>query len=232
MQEMVANPVPLDPELAKYVYDQEDSVLGPCVKHPLVYSMMHVPMFNKMVNESLRVKKIAVAEALKDEEWHSYVFLHERPWRVVAFQAIADRMSDADYWRLLSTIWTDSENIRENPRQWERLLKADRPDRHLIMKDHEREALEAMDAVIPVYQGHTVRRHDGWSWTTDRWKAVWFGHRFADLEQSRPALTTGHVRKSDVIAFFTARGESEIVVPRGKVKGKEVAELPPRSETK
>jgi hypothetical protein len=222
-------PVDLDPELQQYVRNSD--VLGACIKHPLVYSMIHVPQFNGRMNKQLQAKKQAVAEALADQQWHSYVFLHERPWRIMAFKDIMEQMTDAQYWDLLGIIWTDSENIREAPQMWETLLRSKRPERNEIMTDDDQAALMAMDDVIPVYQGHTTRRHDGWSWTTNYDKAVWFAHRFALLENSKPALTSGMCSKADVIAYFANRGESEIVVPRSKVRDLVKIKLQPQERT-
>jgi hypothetical protein len=131
-------------------------------------------------------------------------------------------MSDTQYWHNLASIWIDSENIRQNPRVWEQLLRSKRPGRLAIMDDEEREALEAMPGLILVYQGHTAKAHDGWSWTTKRSKAEWFARRFSDFERSAPRLTQGVVSKRHVIAYFAGRGESEIVADRRNVKERTV----------
>lgn len=217
----------LDPELADYL--EEVGQFGPCIRHPLVYSMVHFPQQNAWVNNQLRGKKEAVARAEAEGEWHSYIFLHERPYRVGAFVDIMFQMTDEQYWHNLASIWMDSENIRQNPRVWQQLLRSKRGSREAIMDAEELAALEAMPGLIPVYQGHTLKRHDGWSWTTDKAKAEWFAQRFSDFESSPPMLTEGVVLKRSVIAYFTGRGESEIVAPRQAVKQRRVTELRKRS---
>jgi hypothetical protein len=216
MNELLTKQEELDPELAEYTV--ESAHFGSCIKHPLVFDMMHVPQMNAWVNAQLRSKQKAVASAVKEKEWHSYIFLHERPYRVHAFIDIAADMTDTQYWHNLASIWIDSENIRQNPQVWQHLLRSKRPEREAIMDDEEREALAAMPGLIPVYQGHTAKAHDGWSWTTDRAKAEWFARRFSDFENSAPMLTTGVVYKRLVIAYFTGRGENEIVADRRNVK--------------
>jgi hypothetical protein len=200
----------LDEELEQYLEENEDG--WTMIRHPLVYSIMHMPPLNKRINLQLRQKQEAVAKALEEREWHSYIFLHERPYRCQAFQEIAAEMDDAEYWETLSLIWRDSENIRQNPEDWEALLNADRERRSAMMDDDEFDALTAMPDVIPVYQGCTVERDDGWSWTTDIKTATWFAHRFASLEGSYPVLLTGTVPKAAVVAYLTGRNESEIIV--------------------
>jgi hypothetical protein len=213
----------LDPELAECLEVSER--FGECIKHPLVYSMVHFPQLNAMVNAQLKAKKEAVARARDEQEWHSYIYLHERPYRLHAFAAVMGFMTDTEYWHNLASIWIDSENIRQNPQVWQHLLRSKRPGRMAIMSDEEQEAFDALPGLIPVYQGHTDRKHDGWSWTTDKAKAEWFAHRFAMFEDAKPVLTQGVVYKRSVIAFFLGRGESEIVAPRAAVKERKVTEL-------
>jgi hypothetical protein len=64
--------------------------------------------------------------------------------------------------------------------------------------------------------------HRGWSlnhnarglaWTLDREVAVWFARRFAMLG-GIPRVSTAAIRAERVLAYFTARGEAEIVVDR------------------
>jgi hypothetical protein len=200
----------------------ESGTFGACLKHPLVFSMMHFPQQNAMVNAQLRSKQEAITRAVKAKEWHSYIYLHERPYRVEAFIDIADSMTDEQYWQNLASIWIDSENIRQNPQVWQWLLRSKRPGRVALMDAEEREALEAMPGLIQVYQGHTAKAHDGWSWTTNRSKAEWFARRFSDFERSAPRLTEGVVYKRNVIAYFASRGESEIVADRRNVKERRV----------
>lgn len=204
----------LDPELVQYM---GESYFGPCIQHPLVYSVPHFAQMNGKMNEQLRYKKEAIQEAKAERRWHSFVYLHERPYRLHAFQQIKTLMPDDEYWSLLASIWIDSENIRQNSRAWFTLLRSKRNGKYNMMSEEARAALAAMPVLIPVYQGHTVRRHDGWSWTTERSTAVWFAQRFSTLEHSGPVLTTGTVSKADVLAYLTNRGEAEILVDRRKV---------------
>jgi hypothetical protein len=227
MMDLLGKQEELDPELADYLEDVGQ--FGPCIRHPLVYSMVHFPQQNAWVNNQLRAKKAAIVRARDAKEWHSFIYLHERPYRVEAFVSIMDRMTDEQYWQNLASIWMDSENIRQNPKVWQHLMSSKRGSRESIMDDEEVEALEAMPASIVVYQGHTKGRHDGWSWTTDKAKAEWFAQRFSDFEHSPPMLTEGVVLKRSVIAYFAGRGESEIVAPRQAVKQRKVTELRKRS---
>jgi len=227
MNELLQRQEELDPELVPYLHNRNH--LGPCIQHPLVYSMMHFPALNAMVNAQLRYKKEALDAAWEANDWHSYIWLHERPYRINAFQEVMDLMSDQAYWKLLGEAWIDSENIRQSPQVWQELMRSKRPEREAIMDEGELAELAAMSDVIPVYQGHTARKHDGWSWTINRVKAEWFAHRFSMFESSPPVLTEGIVYKRNVIAYFTSRGESEIVADRRNVKERKSTNLEPKS---
>lgn len=213
-EKLFATPEPLDPELGLHVYEGS---LGMMIKHPLVFSICHHPVLNAMMNAQLRAKKDALAVALAEQDWSSYIWLHERPYRVDGFIKVQRFMSDSDYWELLGQAWIDSENIPQNPGLWYELLGSDRPERECIMDDDEREALAAAPDHLVVFQGHTTRRDDGWSWTLSLATAEWFAERFARLEGGRPRVTTAIASKVDVIAYFTRRNESEVLIDRARL---------------
>lgn len=202
---------PLDPELEDYVIvDEDDGSVW--IKHPLVFSMMHVPMLNRIVNAQLAAKRAVIAEYLAASNWRGYILAHERPYRMDALMDACYEVTHKQWWSLVAFVWSDSENIREYQEVWDVVLRQDRPERHAMMQDFEREDFNKLSKVIDVYQGCTQARDDGWSWTTDRAKALWFAKRFAQLERAMPVLRWGRVDKSDVTAYLTRRNESEIIV--------------------
>jgi hypothetical protein len=202
-------PEPLHPHLRPYLYD--DEYFGSMLKHPLVFSLIHTPAHNKSVNLQYEQKQKMTKEAVARYDWNTYVFLHERPYRVDAFMEVENRLTNSEYWSLFSSIWMDSENIRENPREWEMLLNSNRTFRECMMDEEEQQALAELPDVIDIYQGHTDIRDDGWSWTTDRAKAEWFAGRFSSLEGAEAFLTIAKVNKADVYAYLLSRGEREII---------------------
>jgi hypothetical protein len=119
---------PLDPELQPWV---EDGPIGPMLKHPLVYQ---IGIINGWANRSLRYKQEALTRATEERDWHTVVFLHERPWRADALyklvQVYGDALPDQTYWELVGSVWTDSENIWQNEMIWEDLLDPDQPRVH------------------------------------------------------------------------------------------------------
>jgi len=201
---------PLDSELQDYLVD---SVLGPVIKHPLVFSIPHSPQLNAMANARLRAKQEGCRQAAETRQWTQYLFLHERPFRVHAFTRIADRLSDEDYWTLLAELWVDAENIYEDQQLWATLLQDDArtPRRHMIMTDAERRALARHPETLTIYRGFNIDgRHAGMSWTLNATTARGFAKRFGG--HGHPRVASGTAARSAVIAYLRGRGEDEIVV--------------------
>lgn len=209
----------LDPELACC---ETESVIGPVIKHPLLFAVPYAPVMNAMINEAFRAKKIAVEEAMTSRRWGQYLWLHERPYRVHAFSRIASQLTDTDYWGQLGQLWTDSENIFEAEALWLRLLTspARMGSRELIMTAEERAHLASLPERITVYRGYSQPgRGNGMSWSLSREVARRFAFRFAGDTTGR--ITRRTVAKEQAIAYFSGRGEQEIVLsPRRRSKAR------------
>ena len=210
--DMLDNPEELHPDLAEAKRNNDD--VGTWIHHPLLIAPFYVPQMNRIYNAQYEAKRQALGRAKGTKDWNHYVFLHERPYRIDAFQDLDDQglLSDQEYWSLLADVWVDSENIREFPDRWESLLASERGHRHSMMQEDELTEYACLPEVIYVYQGHTVDRDDGWSWTTDLAKAEWFARRFASMEGDAPLVTHGNVEKRRIHAYLTRRGESEVLV--------------------
>lgn len=219
-EEMFGRDEPLDPALEPYLV--EDGPLGgPSLKHPLVFSVLHNPRLNAMVNQQFRQKEQYAEESFEAERWSAYVFIHERPHRLEAFADCAELMSDADYWELLGSIWTDSENIWQMEDLWLEYLDSDRGDRTQIMGISETpddvaasnaKTYSELPSEVEVYRGFSLEeRQQGLSWTTNRKVAEFFARRLSQ-QGDHPQIVHGRVSKSDVIACFNDRNEEELVV--------------------
>ena len=217
LEDLLGRQEDLDPELEDCVFD--DGPFGPSIKHPLVYSICHSPVTNALVNRQFRYKKEALARAADQQNWHSYVYLHERPYRLDAFMDIRDAIAKAeDYWRLLGSIWVDSENIWQNAQEWRDLFEEpERGSMEHFMDEDDRKALTlppSKGGLLPtftVYRGyHYEGGEDGFSWTLDKPRAKWFARRLCGDDEV-PMVATGTLGRKDVIGYMTGRGEQEIV---------------------
>jgi len=216
IQKLMETQEELAPELEQYLDD--GPLGGRCLRHPLVYSIFWAPQMNAMLNEQFRQKRAAVIDARRQENWHGFVYLHERPYRLDAFVDTAWRMRDQEYWEILGGIYIDTENLWQNKDQWVECLTADRRLRSRLMRAEDRVTLQSHDPVIEVYRGYnsggTV---DGLSWTTSADVARFFARRLADTGATM-YLSEGRVKRARVLAYFNGRSEQEMLVLPGGVK--------------
>lgn len=212
---------PLAPELQPYFEENclapDGALRLPALRHPLVYSVPHLPGMNWLANDQLRHKGALCEQALTDGDWDAFVLLHERPYRPDALLQAVDELArepltPADYWQLVAWVWRDSENIHQNMHKWRDLWARPRyrsSRSACAMNPEEQAALAAMPREIRVFRGQSALHPPGMSWTPDRDRAVWFAFR---LRPEEPTVISGRVRRDDVLAYLTGRGEDEIVV--------------------
>ena len=180
------------------------------LRHPLVYQ---VPFFsNGSANAYFEQKTKAVENALESKNYKQFVWLFERPYRVEAFIKIADKLSDTDYWRLLSDIWIDTENQYAYLKEWKKLLTANRAYRYYMMSEEDdqlyRSLVEDEYGKVTIYRGcQKGLNENGLSWTLDKSKAKFFAKRFG----KKGIVLERQVPKSNIVAVLTGRGESEVI---------------------
>lgn len=216
----------LHPDLLPWTY--ESPTLGTCIKHPFIFSIMHIDALNATINHGYKQKQHMYREHKAKREFSAVIFaVYERAYRLYGFAEIAGDLDDEEYWELLGAMWTDSENIHENEQQWMEFLSDERPMQDRMMEEEERAALAAMPETLTVYRGFEVEeRHEGLSWTLDKAKAVWFAKRLHIPDHGHtPRVATATVQKTDVIAHFTGRGESEIVAMPEDVNVEKIEEV-------
>lgn len=198
-------------ELAEHVYDSEG--FGPMLKHPLVFS---VPLtLPGLANRALEQKTASLARAIERKDWHTVVFLHERPYRLAAFiDYVTGRDEDGgalplgqdeDERDLAATVWVDSENIPQCMDDWTALFAST----SLWLGDaEEREAFDALPDPITAWRGEID--DGGWSHTTDEKIARFFATRFG----ANAEIIKVEIPKDKVFGYLTRRGESELLVRR------------------
>jgi hypothetical protein len=225
LMELLDRSEDLHPDLAPHLCDGS---LGLMLHHPLMIQVIYFPQENARINEHYRFKVEQLAEAEAKGDWSTYVFIHERPYRMEALMDATGKGLIDDpkaYWDLVGSVWVDSENIFESFSEWCELWGENSKDRVHAMNEDEREAFAALPDTITVYRG--VSREDaidGLSWTTDKQKALWFARRL-NTKESTPMLAKGKVSKQDVLAHFLGRNESEVVVLPDDVRNVKVSLL-------
>ena len=176
------------------------------LRHPLVYQ---VPFFsNGSANAYYEQKSKAVEKAIADKNYKQFVWLFERPYRLEAFIKIADKLSDTDYWKLLSDIWIDTENQYTYLKEWKKLLASKRSNRHYMMDEEEDNILRSLPELVTIYRGcQKGINENGLSWSLDKSKAEFFANRFG----KKGIILERTVSKNDIVAVLTGRGESEVI---------------------
>ena len=229
MQELISDATePLNKELEAYI-EFNDDIGMPIIRHPLLIWIG--PLMPGIINKQYAQKLDSVARAIEGRDWVSYLYLHERPYRLDAFMDIADEMSDNHYWENLASIWIDSENIWQNQDTWVSAFSSDRSSSDSMMLQKELDELAALPNKITIYRGYKKGGNkNGLSWTTDKEKAEWFSTRL--LRSGEKALVAkATVDKKDVVAYFTRRGESEIVLRKSpKISGSMNGPTPPTDD--
>lgn len=85
------------------------------------------------------------------------------------------------------------------------------------MYDDEYETYTDLPESFIAYRGVAPGRNpNGMSWTREYDKAEWFSNRFGE-----GYVLEGTVNKKDVLAFFSRRGEEEIVIEAKNVQNKQ-----------
>jgi hypothetical protein len=205
MAKMVAeHSEPLHPDLLPYLETNKGE--WEMLRHPLVYQ---VPFrSNGSANAQYAQKLKAIEKAMADKDYKQSVWLVEKPYRVEAFIKIADKLSDTDYWKLLSAVWIDTENQYAYLEEWKKLLATKRPNRHYMMDEEDDNILRSLPELVTIYRGCQKRlNEDGLSWTLDKSKAEFFANRFG----KKGIILERKIPKSDIVAVLTGRGESEVI---------------------
>lgn len=206
--EAMYQPAELNDDLVAY-YSVNNGI--PMIKHPLVFSIFHTDNQNYIINQHYEWKKQAVRKARTEREWSSYVFLHERPFRLNAFLDIEPMVREEpdQYWELLGEIWVDSENIWQNKEAWRYFLESGPEEgREMFMSEEDRLTFHSLPEKFKVYRGYIPRRNkSGFSYTMDRDKAEWFANRFGN-----GVVLERIVSKEDVFAYKNDRNEQEIII--------------------
>jgi hypothetical protein len=199
-------PAELDPELVQHLCKGNSGMTK--LEHPLILRFPYFIEDNHVYNSDLRIKKEALGKAEARADWMSYIAIHERPFRLDAFAAVKDRVTDKTYWEILGFVWKDSENLYQFHHKLPKLLRDPRPGRMAMMDEQEHQLLKVLPNRFVVYRGHQFKNKLAFSWTLSQSKARWFALRFP----GRCAVIRASIRKQDVIAVFLERNEFEIVV--------------------
>lgn len=137
-----------------------------------------------------------------------------KSYRLTFIKYIKKYLSIDDMSALLAHAWVTSENPNGDVNvSLETVVKWFKScNKAILMDEQEYNVYSELPEDLIVYRGVAVNRNPyGLSWTIDYSKAEWFAHRF-DTENEEGYILKASISKSNVLAYFDSRGESEIVV--------------------
>lgn len=141
----------------------------------------------------------AVAKQLVERE--------ETPEAITYFAEHCGSLSDYGYWFMLGTLWVSYTGFSDIE-LWKKLFSAERRHRDAcIMKPSELRAFEALPYHVKAYRAHRPGEKDYIAYTLDLEKAKMFA-----TQRGTHWVKEYKIRKRDILAYFTRRGESEILV--------------------
>ena len=146
-----------------------------------------------------------------------FFMLVTKPYLPAFFKFTHKYMSEQDYAEFLSEMWTYVEfpNNDANISKLEFIKLFEKANKDFLMTKDELQYIEQMPEEITIYRGLNGKASvKALSWTTDISKAEWFANRFGGNGEVHSAK----VNKRDILAYFTGRGESEVVVNFKKLR--------------
>ena len=193
------------------------------VKHPFTDSGIvgirqedgHYAIGNLIDNEDdMKAWSKQTEELIDHAETPFHVFMMITKSYMLGFLKYAKPfLSSEDFTKMLADAWVRSESPNADPNlsksKLVSLFKAADPE--ILMDAEERARLQSLDDPVTIYRGVTsynARNVKALSWTLDENVARWFASRFG--EQGR--VYQAQIAKDDILAIFTGRNESEVIV--------------------
>jgi hypothetical protein len=199
------------PELQKHLSEFRGM---PMLRHPLVFSMFHMPQLNHTMNQCLLRKQEQIKEAIKNRDLSQIVWLHERPCRFDAFIEYYKEFEPHIVAKVLTEIWTDAESPGINNNHWGVYfaMYADEIMQH-GMEKQDRAVFNMLPDPLVIYRGCGPQYKRAFSWTLCSMKAKWFASRWSDHGGPKNGkVFTSTIHKKDALCYLNNREEKEIIV--------------------
>jgi len=183
----------------------------PVILTPRNYEKIEMKLFDKIVEHAKEMKNSL-----------STLFIcMSSPYRIQFLHLIKDYITKEELSEQFEWIWVQTEFPHQYPvKMLLDLFKASDPN--VLMNAEERAKFDELPDEIVIYRGlqATKAKAKGLSWTLNLEKAKWFANRWK--KTNKIFKTT--IKKKDVFALFTGRGEDEIIINPYKIK--EIEEVP------
>ena len=210
---------------------QQDPIIPLLAMHPFFeYSII----FNGKKNIDIFEDKNGLAQlraGIEKNIWkansaNGVIFMIRESYKLTFLKFIKSSLSLEDFSELLGEVYVNSENPNDDQNvsistlvRWFKQAK-----KEALMNEEELKGYNSLPDHLIVYRGVAVdRKRNGISWTTDLSVAKWFADRFNTDVRKGYVLRT-EISKADVLAFFSRRGEKEIVCKPEKERIRKIEE--------
>lgn len=170
----------------------------------------------KWLRDLIAHKLEALENASANGNWESYVFIHERPWRVrtLYYLLLSGKVPSDKVPELIMAVWTDTEYPHQAYGMWQEIFASTSVAALNGTLDARERALRRQLPEMPtLYRGVGEMRSEeakrGFSWTLDRDKARWFAERF---RKGAGAVVEITVPKAELVGPLQCRGEEEMLI--------------------
>lgn len=150
-------------------------------------------------------KQQARVEKLVKQLVQAYDVEHNPDKAKEIFFKKAKLLSNPHYWEILRTVWVAAGRT-DNANEFMPFFRSSRPCKGWFMTPEDSQTLEEMDWPITVYRAYDEEPDPGISWTTDK---EWC-EDYARVAGRKIKQRT--VERSQVFAYISRRGESEIII--------------------
>ena len=161
-----------------------------------------------LYNKPYRVRRELAQKYLEEENFDSFIFIHERPFRLEALVEVLFSIKKEDLFRIVEYVWTDSEDPCVNLEVWKYIFNY--CEELGVLEDSKKDLPEK----FTIYRGTRAGIKDiGISWTLDASVAKMFSERFYTKRTNKqPIVKIKEVKKEDIFLFTDARGEKEVIL--------------------
>ena len=205
----------LPPDLQDHLLVRER--IGPWFRHPFVNGP--VPSADRLADipAAVAAKRAIYKEHVAAGDYAAALFVVERPFRPDFLLELMGALGVDPLLPAVGFAWCDTEAgfaWQWDDIWWRVTYSGDdlRPNRLDVMTAEDRATYDALPETFIVYRGFSREGGEaGRSWTLDRAKAEWFAQRVAGPDEP-PRVATMEIHKSAALAYFSDRGEAEIVL--------------------
>jgi hypothetical protein len=209
-EDFIADEKLLVPALQGHIYPNER--LGAVLKHPFV---CQVPFYSsKFANTQYEYKAAKVAELMKKRQFDHVLFIYERYSRLpVLYEWFREGFLRLPMLRkCLRFAWPDT----EDPPYADALEM-------FMTAGYTSDTRKKLTGMLTLYRGDSCKRHN-MEWSLQRSTAEWFARRYSC---KTPWLAITQVDASNALAYFTCRGEAEVIIPPTVIEKVDYVKLKP-----